>query len=329
MKRQLTVGEFFCGAGGMALGAKQAGFDHKFAIDYEFDAVCSFSMNVSHNVLCTDIKDFDIERLPYVDGFMYGFPCNDFSIVSKRAGLDGEYGPLYSYGVDYLNLRSPKFFVAENVSGITVNGALEIITNALALAGDYGYELSVHKYKFEEYGVPQSRHRYVIVGFRNDLSLKFNVPEPRGEIVTAREAFKDIPEWATNNERTKHPKQTVERLSYIKPGENVWQADLPEHLQMKNKLSLSNCYRKTHPDKPAYTVLAAGGGGSYGYHWEDRALTNRELARLQTFPDWFKFVGNKRSVRKQIGMAVPVLGAKIVLEAVKDQLQIGKEDSEN
>jgi DNA (cytosine-5)-methyltransferase 1 len=315
-----TVGEFFCGAGGMALGAKQAGFDHKFAIDYEFDAVATFSMNVSHNVWCADIKEINIEQLPYVDGFMYGFPCNDFSIVGKSEGLEGSFGGLYSYGVEYLNFHNPKFFVAENVSGITADGALEIITDALAGAGDHGYELSVHKYKFEEYGVPQKRHRYVIVGFRNDLGLKFEVPEPSGRIVTAREALSDIPEWATNNERTKHPKLTVERLSYIKPGENVWQADLPEHLQMKDKLRLSNCYRKTHPDKPAYTVLAAGGGGSHGYHWEDRALTNRERARFQTFPDSFNFVGGKESVRKQIGMAVPVLGARIILEAVRKQL---------
>jgi DNA (cytosine-5)-methyltransferase 1 len=315
-----TVGEFFCGAGGMALGAKQAGFKHEFAIDYEFDAITTFSMNVSRSVLCADIKEVNIKRLPYVDGFMYGFPCNDFSIVGKSEGLEGSFGGLYSYGVEYLNFHNPKFFVAENVSGITADGALEIITDALAGAGDHGYELSVHKYKFEEYGVPQKRHRYVIVGFRNDLGLKFEVPEPSGRIVTAREALSDIPEWATNNERTKHPKLTVERLSYIKPGENVWQADLPEHLQMKDKLRLSNCYRKTHPDKPAYTVLAAGGGGSHGYHWEDRALTNRERARFQTFPDSFNFVGGKESVRKQIGMAVPVLGARIILEAVRKQL---------
>ncbi len=319
----MKVGEFFCGAGGKGLGAKHAGFEHEFAIDYEFDAVATFSMNVSRNVWCADIKEVDIEQLPYVDGFMYGFPCNDFSIVGSSEGLEGSFGGLYSYGVDYLNFHNPKFFVAENVSGISAGGALEIITDALAGAGDYGYELSVHKYKFEEYGVPQKRHRYVIVGMRSDLGLKFEVPEPLGRIVTAREAFLDIPEWATNNERTKHPKLTVERLSYIKPGENVWQADLPEHLKLKEQRedkqdsAMSTRYRKTDPDKPAYTLTASGGGGTHGYHWEDRALTNRERARLQTFPDWFKFVGGKESVRKQIGMAVPVLGARIILEAVK------------
>ena len=76
-------------------------------------------------------------------------------------------------------------------------------------------------------------------------------------------------------------------------------------------------YRRLHPDKPAYTVTGSGGGGTHVYHWnENRALTNRERARLQTFPDNFEFYGSKESVRKQIGMAVPVAGAKIILESV-------------
>jgi DNA (cytosine-5)-methyltransferase 1 len=84
---------------------------------------------------------------------------------------------------------------------------------------------------------------------------------------------------------------------------------------------MSHRYRKTHPDKPAYTVTASGGGGTHGYHWEDRALTNRERARFQTFPDWFEFVGGKESVRKQIGMAVPPVGAEIICKAVIKQLE--------
>jgi DNA (cytosine-5)-methyltransferase 1 len=323
-----TVGEFFCGAGGMGLGAKQAGFEHKFAIDYEFDAVASFSLNVSRNVLCADIKEVDIKELPYVDGFMYGFPCNDFSILGDSKGLEGSFGGLYSYGVEYLNLHSPKFFVAENVGGISSVNEGEAFKKILADLGEAGngYTLTVHKYKFEEYGIPQKRHRFVIVGMRSDLGLKFEVPEPSGQIVTAGEALACIPSWVNNHEFAKHPAKVVERLSYIKPGENVWQTHLPEHLMLKEQLeqkqhkAMSNRYRKTHPNKPAYTVTASGGGGTHGYHWEDRALTNRERARFQTFPDWFTFVGGKESVRKQIGMAVPVLGARIILEEIRGLL---------
>ena len=110
----------------------------------------------------------------------------------------------------------------------------------------------------------------------------------------------------------------IERLSFIKPGENAWTADLPDHLKLNVKgAKMSMIYKRLDPNKPAYTITGSGGGGTHVYHWkENRALTNRERARLQTFPDNFEFFGSKESVRKQIGMAVPVLGAKIILESV-------------
>ena len=80
---------------------------------------------------------------------------------------------------------------------------------------------------------------------------------------------------------------------------------------------ISQIYKRLDPDKPAYTVTGSGGGGTHIYHWEEpRALTNRERARLQTFPDNYEFKGSKESVRKQIGMAVPCQGAKIIFEAI-------------
>ena len=107
-------------------------------------------------------------------------------------------------------------------------------------------------------------------------------------------------------------------MKYIKPGENAFTADIPEHLQLKiNGAKISQIYRRLDPDKPAYTVTGSGGGGTHVYHWkENRALTNRERARLQTFPDDFIFIGSKESVRKQIGMAVPVDGARIIFESI-------------
>lgn len=107
-------------------------------------------------------------------------------------------------------------------------------------------------------------------------------------------------------------------MKYIKPGQNAFTADLPEHLQLNVKgAKISQIYKRLDPDKPAYTVTGSGGGGTHIYHWsEPRALTNRERARLQTFPDNYIFEGPKESVRKQIGMAVPPEGAKIIFEAI-------------
>ena len=113
-----------------------------------------------------------------------------------------------------------------------------------------------------------------------------------------------------------------EPVMHIKPGENAWNSNLPEHLKLNvAKTRLSHIYKRLHPDKPAYTVTGSGGGGTHMYHWDEpRALTNRERARLQTFPDNFIFEGSKESVRKQIGMAVPPEGARIIFESVLKSL---------
>ena len=137
--------------------------------------------------------------------------------------------------------------------------------------------------------------------------------------VSCRNAIENppIPEDAPNNERTRMSKQVVERLNHILPGQNAWTADLPEELKIKSKTKISQIYKRLEPEKPSYTVTGSGGGGTHIYHWkESRALTNRERARLQTFPDDYVFEGSKESVRKQIGMAVPASGAQIIFEAI-------------
>ena len=276
-------------------------------------------------VICEDINKLDIESLPYVDGFLYGFPCNDFSNVGETRGLQGEYGPLYSYGVKYINHHNPKFIFAENVSGLSnANSgfAFKKILSELSKAGKYGYNLNVNLYKFEEYGIPQARHRYIIIGFRNDLKKSFKVPLPQfvDNFKNCKDAINipKIPKDATNNELTNQSNTVIERLKYINPGENAWTANIPEDLKLNVKgAKLSMIYKRLDPKKPAYTITGSGGGGTHVYHWkENRALTNRERARLQTFPDDFEFFGSKESVRRQIGMAVPVKGVQIILESI-------------
>ena len=127
-----------------------------------------------------------------------------------------------------------------------------------------------------------------------------------------------IPADAANNDLTKQSPTVIERLGYILPGQNAFTAELPDHLKLNvSGAKISQIYKRLDPTKPAYTVTGSGGGGTHIYHWsEPRALTNRERARLQTFPDDFIFEGSKESVRKQIGMAVPCQGAKIIFEAI-------------
>ncbi|NLL42900.1 MAG: DNA cytosine methyltransferase [Firmicutes bacterium] len=199
--------------------------------------------------------------------------------------------------------------------------ALKSILDDLAAAGPR-YLLTPHLYKFEDYGVPQTRHRIIIVGIRSDLGLEFKIPAPThaGKHVSAREAIESPPiaKDAFNHEFTEHSPRVVEMLDHIPAGENAWYEGIPEQLRLNVKRAkLSHIYRRLDPDKPAYTVTGTGGGGTHVYHWsESRALTNRERARLQTFEDSFEFIGPKESVRKQIGMAVPPHGAKVIFEAL-------------
>jgi DNA (cytosine-5)-methyltransferase 1 len=331
---RFELGELFCGPGGLALGATTAKIEnkdfsivHKWANDYDQDTCDTYRHNICpespDSVICQDVRKLDIENLKSIDGLAFGFPCNDFSLVGEQKGFEGEFGPLYTYGVKVLKKYKPMWFLAENVGGIRSannGGAFKKILHDLE---DVGYNLYPHLYKFEQYGIPQARHRIIIVGIRKDLPYEYKVPSPAQYVDidnTSKTALEvpPIPEDALNNVRTRQSATVTERLKLIKPGQNAFNADLPEHLQLNVKgAKISQIYKRLDPSKPAYTVTGSGGGGTHIYHYEEpRALTNRERARLQTFPDQYHFLGGKESVRKQIGMAVPAEGAKIIFEAI-------------
>lgn len=334
--RKIKLGELFSGPGGIALGAHLAAkktklfeIEHAWAVDNHPHTCETYIRNINgatyDSVFCEDIRLLDFKNLQNasskIDAFAFGFPCNDFSLVGRQRGMDGDFGPLYTYGIKVLKKFQPKFFIAENVGGITSANKGGAISKILSELEGAGYVLTPHLYKFEEYGVPQARHRLIIVGMRNSLGLKFKVPAPTrlNNFVTVSEAINDTPiaPNAFNHDKTIQSENVVERLKHIRPGQNAWNADLPKHLRLNVKgAKLSQIYKRLEANKPSYTITGSGGGGTHVYHWkENRALTNRERARLQTFPDNFEFMGSKESVRRQIGMAVPPLGARIIFEA--------------
>jgi len=337
---KFKLGELFCGPGGIGYAAIMAKatskmgekytVEHVWATDYDRDTCNTYSKNIckdnSSSVVCADIKKLNLKKLQNIssiDGLAFGFPCNDFSVVGEKKGINGTFGPLYGYGVKTLNLFKPKWFLAENVGGLRNANEGNTFKTILKELENSGYKITPHLYKFEEYGVPQARHRIIIVGIRNDINKKFKVPSPApyNNIDNSSKTALEVPpiaENAANNEFTRHTKQVIERLKYIKAGENAFNAKLPSNLELNVKgAKISQIYKRLHPEKPAYTVTGSGGGGTHVYHWsENRALTNRERARLQTFPDDFIFCGSKESVRKQIGMAVPSQGVKVIFEAI-------------
>lgn len=328
------LGELFCGPGGIAWGAINADIGnpdyriiHQWANDYDADTCETYRHNICpsepQTVFHGDIRKFDMDKLSSIDALAFGFPCNDFSVVGEQKGMDGVYGPLYSYGVKALKKFKPIWFLAENVGGLRNANDGKAFTKILTELKAAGYTITPHLYKFEEYGIPQARHRIIIVGIRNDIKVTYKVPSPGpyknidNSCKTAIE-IPPIPDNAPNNERTKQSDIVVRRLKHILPGQNAFTADLPEDLRLNIKgARISQIYKRLDPQKPSYTVTGSGGGGTHIYHWEEpRALTNRERARLQTFPDNYIFKGSKESVRKQIGMAVPCRGAKIIFEAI-------------
>lgn len=345
---EFKLGELFCGPGGIAAGAHNAfigdeswKITHQWATDWDSDTVDTYIHNIpgasKKTVLLSDIRDLDFNDLltiGKIDGLAFGFPCNDFSAVGARKGLDGVFGPLYTYGKHALNKFQPQWFIAENVSGLHNANEGEAFKQILREFKEEGYKLVTHLYKFEEYGLPQARHRIIIVGIKNDLGCEFKVPKPLGyPMKTAKHALesKPISPKTQGHEFARQAKHIVERLKYIPEGKNIWQIQeatdnrtllnqempIPDVYRLKPSRTLSNIYKRLDRNRPSYTVTGSGGGGTHMYHWsENRALTNRERARLQTFLDTHEFMGSKESQRKQIGMAVPPDGAQVIFEAL-------------
>lgn len=333
---KFKLGEYFSGPGGLAKGAHLAAGDldhrvtveHTWAVDIDADSCETYRRNITGASLATVLEQ-DVRgararnQLARVDGFAFGFPCNDFSLVGEHKGIHGEYGGLYKEGIDVLRSMEPQWFVAENVGGIrsaNAGRAFGIILNEMR---DSGFRIYPHFYKFEKYGVPQARHRVIIVGIRDDIDVRYRVPSPElyDHIdVSSRAALeRKFPEGVQNNEQAALSNTVVERLKLIDPGENAFNARrMTDEYKLNVKgATISQIYRRLDPEKPSYTVTGSGGGGTHVYHWsENRSLTNRERARLQTFPDDYVFAGGRTSVRKQVGMAVPVDGARAIFTAL-------------
>lgn len=259
-----------------------------------------------------DIIEHDIMQIPQssYDVLLGGFPCVTFSVVGKQMGVkDDINGKLYLKFAEYVEHFKPKVFVAENVKGILSANGGEAVKQIRDRFQQTGYNLSVYLVNFAKFGVPQLRERVLFIGVRDDIKQNFVAPQilhhsPK-DFVTVEEAFRDLPDSLPNTERMKQAKKTTKMLEAIPEGGNY--KDLPEELAVKGLMS--NIYRKLDRKKPAYTVIASGGGGTWTYHYDEpRAITNRERARLQGFPDNLVFSGSNTEIRRQIGNAVPPVG---------------------
>lgn len=310
----------FSGCGGLDLGFHQEGYSTIWANDFSEWAVGSFKKNFGDIIKfgdITKINPYKDKTIPDCDIILGGFPCQDFSVIWKQFGLNGKRGGLYRHFLEFVDAKKPKAFVAENVKGLlTANKhkAIETIISDFENI-EPGYVIKPHLYNFADYGVPQFRERLLIVGIRIDTGFNFVHPLPtHGEgrahpYVTSGEAIKGALDVKYNNESINCLDKTRRMLELIPEGGNF--TDIPKDHELYVKGMISHVYRRLNRNEPAKTIIAAGGGGTWGYHYsEPRPLTNRERARLQSFPDDFEFIGNVTEVRRQIGNAVPPQGVR-------------------
>jgi len=319
----MKISSLFSGCGGMDLGFEWEGFKIVWANDIDPWACKTYQNHFGDHIVEKSIDEINLKDIKKCDVMLGGFPCQDFSMIWKRRGLKSERGNLYRYFVNAVVLKKPKVFLAENVKGLlTANEghAIETITTDF---GEAGYNICYSLVNFANYGTPQIRERVLIVGVRKDLKETFHKPKTTHSplnYVSSKQALEGVEKVLYNNEHQKIQPKTVERLKRIPPGGNF--TNIPKNSPYYVKGMISHVYRRLDPHKPSTTIIAGGGGGTWGYHYaEPRPLTNRERARLFGFPDDFEFFGSIADVRRQIGNSVTPVGIRPFARTIRKLLE--------
>jgi DNA (cytosine-5)-methyltransferase 1 len=327
-----TCIESFCGAGGLSLGLEWAGFETLAAFDIDKPSLDTFNRYRGRDVAFrSDSRELEPSDLrsraglapnEELDLFSGGPPCQGFSKQKRGAHLGDERNHRVIDFAVLVEGLAPRFFILENVAQFGKRRGEAFIERIHDLLGD-GYDLTPHTYNAADYGLAQTRRRFILVGRRRDVEGQFTVPEPTvGKWKTVREQIGDMPEPPDDcSEHSDYPNHqaanvsdiNIERFSHVPQG-GGWQ-DIPNELRLE-------CHKNVDPSKggwpDVYGRLEWNGQaptitkgfdsftrGRYGHPKYDRPITPREAARLQGFPDDYVFVGNRGEVRSQIGNAVP------------------------
>jgi DNA (cytosine-5)-methyltransferase 1 len=313
------VASMFSGCGGMDLGLKWAGFETVYANEIDHQASATFSTNLGIDVDTRSIEDVDVSLIPDHDLLVGGFPCQPFSYAGLRKGLRDPRGTLFYGLMDILHVKKPGFFIFENVKGLLTHDKGKTFQNVSKAILDVGYHFTYSVVNAADLGCAQRRERLFIVGMRNDIDDLFTFPSFRLPLKSVRDAIDDLilRDDVPNNDPMKHTKRILERYKYIPQGGSM--ADVPpEHQQRKrgqvqivSGKQSTQSYHRLVETEPSPTVCAMF-QAHFIHYSEDRNLTAREAARLQTFPDDYVFMG-KRTVMswdkelsqyQQIGNAV-------------------------
>ena len=313
--------ELFAGAGGLALGLEMAGFKSILLNEKEKVACNTLKTNRPYwNVVNDDICNVDFSTYKNkVDLLTGGFPCQPFSYAGKKLGLNDIRGTLVFQMIRAINEIQPKVFLAENVKGLKTDDNGKTLASIISFIEESGYTIiENHIYKTMMYKVPQKRERLILIGVRNDLVSKFKFERPSyyHRILTVRDALYKGELYDTDVPLSigqKYPKRKEEIMNFVPEG-GYWR-DLPLDLQkeyMKGSFGLAGgktgMARRLSFDEPSLTLTCSPAQKQTErcHPIENRPLTTREYARIQTFPDDWDFKGSANQIYKQIGNAVPV-----------------------
>lgn len=293
----MRVVSLFSGAGGLDFGFIKAGHQILWANDLYRDAVETYQKNIGNHIVCEDISKISTSDIPDCDIVIGGFPCQGFSVANTKRHVDDERNVLYKQLLRVIRDKNPKFFLAENVKGILSIGKGKVFQMILDDFQSIGYNVQYRVLNAADYGVPQTRLRVIIVGVRKDVHFEYKYPSP----TNSKDGANGLPRWVSVSDALKDiPDPDLPN-------------NLPNHNYSKYKLSFNGYigHRPLNPDMPAPTVTARGddkGGVVILPHpTAARRMSCRELATIQSFPMDYEFQGNRSSVYRQIGNAVPVL----------------------
>ena len=291
----MKVVSLFSGAGGLDLGFIKAGHEIVWANDLYEDAVETYRNNIGNHIVCEDIFAVEPDNIPDCDIVIGGFPCQGFSVANTKRNVADERNKLYKQLLRVIEAKSPKFFLAENVKGIMSLGQGQVLKMILKDFADAGYTVQAKVLNAADYGVPQLRQRVFIIGVRNDIDFNFNYPEPTHSVDGAG----GLKKWISVGSALK---------GFPNPDEPN---NVPNHEYSKYKLRFNGYigHRMIDPKMPAPTVTARGDdkGGVVVLHHPNnqRRMSCRELATVQSFPKGYVFYGTRSSIYRQIGNAVP------------------------
>ncbi len=325
MNTVLSYIDLFSGAGGFSLGFDNKGFQNIFSIDIEPSFCETYRYNFpNHKLIEKDISLVSDEEIRYlkevedVDVIIGGPPCQGFSIAGNigRKFIEDPRNQLFKEFVRVVNIVKPKFFVMENVARLYNHNKGETRKEIINDFEKSGYKVECKILNSADYGVPQIRKRVIFIGTRFNQKIEFP-QKTTDKYITVKEALRDLPPLSAGEESIipnhiamAHSNQMLEKMSYISDGGN--RQEIPVNLRPKSgDVRKYIRYKSNEP-----SVCVTGDMRKIFHYDQNRALTVRELAKLQSYPDDFIFKGSKISQQQQVGNSVPPKMAEAIAEII-------------